>query len=474
MIKTEIITVSMREIDRLKTIQAVVDGNLRPNLAAERLGLTDRQIRRLVQRYNTEGSRGLISRLRGKLSNRQLPVGLESHVIRLIQEHYQDFGPTLAHEKLLEHHGLGLSVETVRRIMIQAGLWIPRKSRPSKIHQPRSRRACIGELIQIDGSDHHWFEKRAPACTLLVYVDDATSRIMHLHFTRSESTFSYFMATRAYLEKHGKPMAFYSDKASIFRVNKKDAAGGRGHTHFGRALYDLNIEGICANTSQAKGRVERTHLTLQDRLVKELRLHKINTIEAANDFLPDFIADYNRRFAKPPKHDHDGHRPVRSDEDMDLIFTWRESRCVSQSLTIQYDKMLYLLEDNEDNRRLMGKYIEIYHYPDGRIEPRANGIALPYTIYDKLSKINQGTIVSNKRLSHVLQLAQIVQEKRDDRRSQSGPTSIEEPRKRGRPPGKKAQRAINQNDVQEAFSKLRVASFPKAANKKNGRCGVHP
>jgi hypothetical protein len=470
---TEIITVSMREIDRLKTIQAIIDGNLRPGLAAERLGLTDRQIRRLVERYNAEGPHGLVSRQRGKASNRQLPTGLESRAIRLIQEHYHDFGPTLACEKLAERHGLVLAKASIYRIMVRNGLWIPRKSRPPKIYQPRNRRACLGELIQIDGSDHHWFEKRAPACTLLVYVDDATSRIMHLNFTRSESTFSYFQATRAYIEEHGKPMAFYSDKAGIFRVNKKDAAGGRGHTHLGRALYDLNIEGICANTSQAKGRVERTHQTLQDRLVKELRLRKISTIEAANSYLPEFITDCNRRFAKPPKHDHDAHRPVGADEDMDLIFTWREPRCVSQSLTIQYDKVLYLLEDNEANRRLMGKYIEVYHYPDGRIEPRANGAALPYTIYDKLSEINQGAIVSNKRLSHVLQLAQAIQEKRENRRSQSGPTSIEEPRKRGRTPGKKVQREIDQSDIQEAISKLHVKISPKAANRKNGQCAVH-
>jgi hypothetical protein len=268
-------------------------------------------------------------------------------------------------------------------------------------------------------------------------------------------------------------MAFYSDKAGIFRVNKKDATGGRGHTHFGRALFDLNIEGICASTGQAKGRVERTHQTLQDRLVKELRLRKIKTIEAANDYLPDFIADYNRRFAKPPKHDHDAHRPVRADEDMDLIFTWREPCCVSQSLTIQYDKVLYLLEDNETNRRLRRKYIEVYHYPDGRIEVRANGGALPYTIYDKLSEINQGAIVSNKRLGHVLQLAQIVQEKRENRRSQSGPTSIEEPRRREKTQGKKVQREIDQSDIQEAISKLRVKVSPKTANRKNGHCAVH-
>ncbi len=381
-------------------------------------------------------------------------------MLGLIQDHYADFGPTLACEKLRERHGLMLSKETIRRLMTAAGLWVPRKQRPPKVYQPRNRRACYGELIQIDGCDHRWFEDRAPACTLLVYVDDATSRIMELLFTHSEATFTYFAATRAYLEHHGKPVAFYSDKASVFRVNKQGATSGDGHTQFARALFELNIEGICANSSQAKGRVERTHLTLQDRLVKELRLRGISTMEAANAFMPEFIADYNARFAKEPRNAHNAHRALRSDENLDLIFTWREPRCVSKSLTIQYDKMLYMFADTLENRKLAGCYIDVYHYPDGKIEPRANGSALPYTTYDKLSEIDQGAIVDNKRLGHVLQLAQYVQEKRDNRRSQAVPTTDGTPRKRGRPPGKKAQRDLGQDDMLEALKRLQQQPWP--------------
>lgn len=458
MARTGIISMSIRELDRLKTVQAVIDKQLKPGQAAERLQLTDRQLRRLVNRYRLEGPQGLVSRHRGQPSNYQLPPGLASKALSIIREHYADFGPTLACEKLAEQHGLHLAKETVRRLMISVGLWIPRKQRPPKVYQPRNRRACTGELIQIDGSDHRWFEDRAPACTLLVYVDDATSRIMHLHFTRSESTFSYFAATRAYLEQHGKPIAFYSDKASVFRVNKKQAAGGDGHTQFGRVLFELNIEGICANTSQAKGRVERTHLTLQDRLVKELRLRGISTMEAANSFVQDFIEDYNNRFAKPPRHDHNAHRPLRPDECLDLIFTWREPRCVSQSLTIQYDKVLYMLEDTPDNRRLAGRYIEVYQYPGGRIELRANDTPLPFTIFDKLSEIEQGSIVDNKRLGHVLQVAKLVQEMRDNSRSQSLPSADGVQRKRGRPVGKKAPRALDQNDMLDALARNHEAT----------------
>jgi len=235
---------------------------------------------------------------------------LEAHARALIQTHYADYGPTLACEKLRERHGVSLSKETVRRIMIDAGFWVPRKQRPPKIHQPRNRRACLGELVQIDGSEHAWFEDRAPVCTLLVFVDDATSRLMQLLFVPTESTFAYFAATRAYLEHHGKPVAFYSDKSSVFRINARGATAGRDYTQFGRALYELNIESICANTSQAKGRVERMNGTLQDRLVKELRLRNIGTLEAANAYAPVFMADFNMRFAKIPRSDFNAHRLI--------------------------------------------------------------------------------------------------------------------------------------------------------------------
>src|ERR1017187_7358715 len=206
-----------------------------------------------------------------------------------------------------------------RRIQMDAGLWIPRKLRPPKIQQPRTRRSCTGELVQIDGCEHHWFEHRAPACTALVYVDDATSRLMVTRFCGAESTFGYYEPTREYIDRHRKPLAFYSDKASVFRVNKKDAAAGAGHTQFGRALYELNIDGICANTAAAKGRVERAHKTLTDRLVKELRLQGISSIEAANAFMPAFIAAYNAKFGKVPRDGHDAHRAIREDENLDLI-----------------------------------------------------------------------------------------------------------------------------------------------------------
>jgi transposase len=222
---TERITMTMRELDRFKVIQDVADGKLKPWRAAERLELTTRQVRRLVARLREHGPAGLVSGHRAKPGNRRLDPGAADRALSIIRDRYADFGPTLACEKLWECHGIRLAKETVRKLMTEAGLWIPRRQRPPKVYQPRARRACLGELIQIDGSDHRWFEERAPACMLLVYVDDATSRLMMLHFTQTESTFSYFEATRTYIERHGKPGAFYSDKTSVFRNVKPGKTG---------------------------------------------------------------------------------------------------------------------------------------------------------------------------------------------------------------------------------------------------------
>ena len=468
-----LITATMRELERVKVIEAVIEGRLRCFQAAERLDLCERQISRLCRRYEADGPAGLVSGKRGKPSNRELPIDLRARAMALVRERYADFGPTLACEKLAECHGIRLATETVRRWMRDAGLWVPRRQRPPKIHQPRARRACLGELIQIDGSDHPWFEDRAPACTLLVYVDDATSQIMALHFTATESTFSYFEATRAYLERYGKPVAFYSDRASVFRPTYS-RNGARGVTQFGRAMYELNIDTFCANSSPAKGRVERAHLTLQDRLVKELRLHGIQTMEAANAYAPAFKATYNARFAKPPRSTFDAHRPLRDDEDLDTILTWRVMRKVSDSLTVLNDLMIYLLEETEASRKLIGHYIDVWEYPDGRIELRADGVALPYLRYDKLAEIDQGAVVEHKRLGHALQVAQAMQAQRDNRRVSGSPsrTNRGEPvRKPAALPGTKKPRAFTQADLNETILQLATqhTKQPKPASKPSRR-----
>ncbi len=341
------LTMSRKELNRLEILGRALERRLTQAQAAEQLGLSVRQVERLCRELRVEGAPGLVSKKRGRTSNRTLPSELRDRALELIQSRYHDFGPTLAAEKLRELHDVIVSVETLRKWMMDAELWVPRRERIGRVYQPRHRRSCLGELIQIDGCDHEWFEQRAPRCTLLVYVDDATSRLMELRFVDSESTFDYFASTQRYLERHGKPVAFYSDRATIFRTGGSEKRREGSSTQFSRALSELNIDIICANTPQAKGRVERAHLTLQDRLVKELRLRGISTPEAANAYAPEFMEDYNKRFAKAPRSDHDAHRPLRSDEDLALIFTWQEDRKVSKELTLHYRRGLYLIESSQ-------------------------------------------------------------------------------------------------------------------------------
>jgi hypothetical protein len=258
----------------------------------------------------------------------------------------------------------------------------------------------VGELVQVDGCEHRWLEDRGPPCTLLVFVDDATSRLMHLRFVPSESTLDYLQAARSYVEAHGRPVALYSDKHTVFRV----ARGGRdsGETQFGRAMRELNVDVICANSPQAKGRVERAHKTLQDRLVKELRLAGIATVEAANAFLPGFIADYDARFGREPGRPEDLHRPLSAAHDLDEILAVREERTVSASLTLRYDKMLILLEPGEITRPLARKRVTVVNYPDGRFAIRHRGLDLPFRVFDKLRRVDQGAVVEHERLGAVL------------------------------------------------------------------------
>ena len=416
-----VIAMSRAEIDRMGVLRDLAEDRIRVSEAATLMGLGRRQVLRLAKAYRQHGPAALVSRRRGKPSNRSYPAALRSEVIGLIRERYSDFGPTLAGEKLAELHGIHLGRETIRQWMMAAGIWKDRRQRMKPVHQPRHRRDCLGELIQIDGSDHWWFETRGPRCTLLVYIDDATSRLMHLQFVESESTFDYFNATRAYLERHGKPIAFYSDKHGVFRVNRKDAAGGDGMTQFGRALHALNIDIICANCSQAKGRVERANATLQDRLVKEMRLLGISSLAAGNAFLPAFMADYNARFAKLPFDNRDLHRSFAEHDDLDDAFAWKEERSVSANLTLQYDQVMFILVPNEITRPLARKRVTVIDYPDGRLAIRHNGIDLPYRAFDKRPQVNQAAIVENKRLGPVLAYIAEKQKELDMSRSAKAP-----------------------------------------------------
>lgn len=406
---------SAKELTKLELIQHVCDKRIRQIDAAQALKLSRRQIQRLVNLFRELGPQGLVSKKRTQPGNHQYCSILKSQVLELIQTHYHDFGPTLISEKLSEIHNIKLSNETIRQWMIASNLWTPKKKKRRKVYQPRARRDCLGELIQLDGSPHNWFEARADECTLLVFIDDATSAIMHMYFCESESTLSYMTATRQYIDKHGKPVAFYTDKHGVFRVNHASNEDKNKLTQYGRALKELNIELICANTPQAKGRVERANKTLQDRLTKEMRLAGITGIDEANKWLGGFIEDYNRRFAKPAKRQQNVHRPIyETQSELYDIFSWQLTRQVSNALTLQYDRVRYLLDNTPENESLCGKNVMIYDYPDGSIDIKYLGRSISFKAFDHLEVIRQGEIVENKRLGEVLKLAKSEQERMEN------------------------------------------------------------
>jgi transposase len=368
--------------------------------AAMQLGITVRQVQRLKRAFRRHGLAALASKKRGRPSPNQLPAETKRRARELLRTRYVDFGPTLAHEKLVELHQLHLSRETVRQLLIAEGLWKAHRSRRASIHPLRERRAQRGELVQIDGSPYDWFEGRAPACTLLVFIDDATGEFMMLFFTEAETTHSYFQATEQYLCEHGRPRAFYSDKFGVFRINQPNDLQSDGTTQFARALYELDIELICANTPQAKGRVERANQTLQDRLVKELRLRRISDIPSANAFLPEFRADLKRRFAVQPREPQDAHRPLRVSDDLTRILALRERRTLSKNLTLNYNRTVYQIHTPRPAYALRHAKVEVRQRWDGTLQILYKGRPLEYAVYREPPR--QAELIPSKALNAAL------------------------------------------------------------------------
>jgi len=389
---------SKKELSRVEVMERIKAKSMTQKKGAEALSISVRQVRRLWKNYQEKGAVGLLSKSRGKPSNNRLPLETRQRAIDLLHSLYEDFGPTFAHEKLVDKHGLKLSSGSVRQIMIRENLWTPRQAKKIVAHQMRERRACVGELVQIDGSPHRWFEDRAPACTLLVFIDDATGALGELRFVKSESFFSYAEASRAYIERHGKPVAFYSDKHGIFRVNQPSVGIGDSLTQFGRAMQELEIAIICANTPQAKGRVERVNLTLQDRLVKEMRLLGISSMEEGNAYLPEFTEDFNRRFAVVPRSNNDAHRPLLLKDNLDPILTWQETRIISKNLNVQFKNVVYQIQTDRPTYAFRKAKVIVCLKADGNVTILYKGKELAYTIFKKQAK--QSEILSSKDLDH--------------------------------------------------------------------------
>ena len=380
----ELLTMTTREIDRLRMIRQVLEHTLRGCDAARQLRLSARQVARLCGRVRADGHKGIIHRLRGRASNHQLPAGRLAKALELVKTHYPDFGPTFATEKLRERHRLVLSPETLRQGMIQAGLWTPRRQR-ARHRAWRPRRSCVGELVQLDGSDHAWFEARGPRCVLLIYIDDATSRILDGEVVEVEDTLTLLRATTTYLQRYGRPVAFYVDKDSIYKINRQATMEEQLQdlqplTQFTRAMRELDIEVIPAHSPQAKGRVERSFDTHQDRLVKELRLAGIATIPEANRFLQRrYIPAHNRRFAIEPARPTDAHRPLLPRHDLAAILSVQTVRTIDHDFTVRLQNRFFQLGPAQPVRIRPGDTVLIEQRLDGSVHLRAKGCYLAFT-----------------------------------------------------------------------------------------------
>ena len=395
-----LLNMSAKELSRLEVMQKLSEKRMSQKEAGAMLHLSTRQIKRLLKAYRKKGPAGLVSKHRGRKGNNRLSENVKKQALNLLKTNYRGFGPTLAHEKLVEKDKLRLSDESVRTLMIAEGLWKPRKVKKVVTHQLRERRACFGELVQIDGSPYDWFEGRAAPCVLLVFIDDATGKLVQLRFVESESFFSYAEAAEEYFRRCGKPVAFYSDKHGIFRVNLPSAGAGDALTQFGRAMQELDIQIICANTPQAKGRVERVNQTLQDRLVKEMRLRRISNRQEGNAYLPEFMQDLNQRFAIDPRSSVDAHRPLTTKQDLVRILTWQESRTLSKNLTIQFEKVVYQIQTQRPTYSMRQAIVTVCLDVHQNITILYKGKSLPYTIFHKQAK--QSEVVHAKNLNHIL------------------------------------------------------------------------
>ncbi len=356
MVREDRVVMSGKELRRVHVIRQVVAKKLTQKEAGALLGLTDRQIRRLQRRVEQDGDRGLVHRGRGKPSNRRIPEPRKAKALKLYEQRYADFGPTLAAEKLAERHRLTLSDETLRRWLRARGIdHFARRKRPHRAW--RARKAHVGELVQLDGSHHDWFEGRGPQCVLMAYIDDASSRVF-ARFYDYEGTIPAMDSFGQYLRQYGLPLALYTDKHTTYQSSaeptiEEQLAGVVPVSQFGRALHELGVELIAAHSPQAKGRVERLFKTFQDRLVKELRLARIATLVAANRFLEDYLSRYNRRFTVPPAQRADLHRPCPARGALDRILCLKTTRVLRRDWTVAHNGHLYQVHTNVRARQVV-------------------------------------------------------------------------------------------------------------------------
>lgn len=378
MVGEGMVTMSMKELRRLHVIRKVIDKAMTQVKAAGLLRLTVRQVRRLVQRVRCEGDGGLVHRGRGRPSNRRIAARVKARVLRLYAKRYGDFGPTLAAEKLAERHGLVVSAETLRGWLLAQGVaHFRRRKRPHRAW--RARRAHVGELVQVDGSRHAWFEDRGPQCVLLAYIDDASSRVW-ARFYAYEGTLPAMDSVGRYARRYGLPLALYTDKHTTYKslaapTLEEQLAGRKPHSQFERSLAELGVELLHAHSPQAKGRVERLFGTFQDRLIKELRLAGVATVAAANAFLDTYLPHYNQRFAVPPAQAADLHRPCPAARDLERILCVQTRRVLRRDWTVAHHGRLYQIHGP-----LRATHVQVEERLDGTLRLTHQGRTLPYDV----------------------------------------------------------------------------------------------
>lgn len=376
MAREDIIEMSLREVKRLKVIQGAIDKDITQKVAASMIGLSERQVRRLVRAVREGGDRGVVHKSRSRPSKRRMPEEVKGRALMLYKKKYPDFGPTLASEKLMEMDGIVVSDETLRKWLMDAGLWKKRRKR-SAHRQWRERKECFGEMVQMDGSQHDWLEGRGSELVLMGYIDDATGNV-YGRFYDHEGTVPAMDSFKGYVKKHGLPLSVYLDRHTTYKSNKKlteweELAGIEPMSQFERALEELGVEVIHAYSPQAKGRVERLFGVLQDRLVKEMRLRGIKTRDEANDFLKGYLPSYNRRFRVCPVNDTDAHVKLPKSFNLDRYLCVKTERTVRNDNTIAHNSRLYQIEKGAR----AGK-VTVEERLDGSMHMTSHGVGLKY------------------------------------------------------------------------------------------------
>jgi transposase len=388
---------SQQEARRLALMLKLEAGELGQAEVAHELGLTTRQVKRLRQRFRLQGELGLISKKRGAPSHRRIDPATQARFVGIVSQQYADFGPELAREYLAREHGFTYSTETLRGWMIEAQLWQAKARRMPRLHPPRARRTRVGELVQIDGSHHDWFEGRSPKCCLIAFIDDASSDALGARFEPTEAAFGYFDVLYAYVLAHGCPLALYSDRHSIF--TKHDPENGLP-TQFERALLQLNIEPICAYTPQAKGRVERLFRTLQDRLCKAMRLEGINNMEQANAWLGGYLKRHNVQFGVKPQDQQDAHRAYEgSPQELARICALHHQRQLNSRLSCQFEGDILQVEPGQTNGPKGRTQVDIAQHKDGSVEVLWKGQVLKHERFAVQEHLRKSKVLDAKEIN---------------------------------------------------------------------------